>query len=57
MRSLLILKFLFFSTNGSFLEPYIPSYMYNKFAAFKFGARSGGNDCNQFQCRVPFFGN
>jgi len=40
-----------------FLEPYIPSYMYNKFAAFKFGARSGGNDCNQFQCRVPFLGN
>jgi len=37
------------------IEPYIPTYMTNKFSAFKIGARSGGSDCSLFQCKVPFF--
>merc|ERR1712071_341201 len=40
-----------------FLEPMIPSYMYNKLTAFKRGARSGTADCSDFKCKLPFFNN
>jgi len=40
-----------------FLEPLVPSYMYNKLTAFKSGARSGSADCSEFKCNLPFFKN
>lgn len=40
-----------------FLEPMMPTYMYNKLTAFKRGARSGAADCSEYKCKLPFFGN
>jgi len=50
-RKILIVFFLF----HRFLEPLVPSYMYNKLTAFKSGARSGSADCGEFKCNLPFF--